>query len=227
MESSSPVSMSVVSRTTFEPVGSKHETCLRNSDTGWSVCATAWARGVATLVTGMGRIRVVLAEPTTRGRPIGMANHTRLAVARLLAADLSARESLEALRLLTSKQFGSRTPGPSLALLDLYGSGKVQIAGRITPSALYVPKVGAARSYPMRADETTLAALDLASGDSLTAYSASFVELIPTDVLAQLPEQIRHQPDPCRLRDAIAESVGEGAEARPNVVPPVAFISRM
>jgi hypothetical protein len=223
MESSS-ASMKMADRTTLVP-GSKHEACLRQSETGWSVCATAWARGVATVVTGMGRVRVVLAEPTTRARPTGMATHTRVAVSRLLAADLSAKESLEALRLLTSKQFGSRKPGPSLALLDLYSSGKVQVAGRITPSALYVPKVGPPRSYPMRADETAVA-LELASGDALTAYSTSFVELIPTDVLAQLPDQIRLQPDPCQLRDAIAELVGEGPAARPNVVPPVAFISR-
>jgi hypothetical protein len=220
------MAMSTADSATVRP-GLFHEECLRSPSAGWSVCATAWAHGVGAVVCGADRVRVVLAEPATRARQAGLTNQTRLAVARLLAVGMSVDESLDALRLLNTRQLGSGSPGPSLALLDLHRSGLVQLAGRIAPSALYVPRVGAARSHPWGGDGTCQE-LQLSDGDSIIAFSPSFVELISTTVLAELPDRTRRDSDPCRTRDSLDTCLEKALGSQVvNHIPPAAFASRM
>ena len=203
----------------------RHGACLRFADGGWSACLTSWAHGVAVQVREPGRTRVVLAEPGTRGMPATLSTQARAGAARLLAAGLTAEESLDALRLLTIRQSGGRKPGPSLSVLDLHLSGKVEFAGCLVPPVLHVPVTGTTRCYPLGADDTCHE-LRLSPGDYVAMFSPSFVKLVPAPFLGSLPMRARGEPNPCQLRDALTASPGPALVGAPaDQLPPAALVT--
>lgn len=201
----------------------RHGSCVRLADGGWSACLTTWRHGVAVQVSWAGRTRILLAEPGTRGLPVGLPAQTRTAAARLLAAGMSTRESLGALKLLAIRQFGNRKPGPSLSLLDLHPSGMVEFAGRLAPPAVHIPDSGATRCYQFEEDERN--EVQLAPGDYFAAFSRSFVKLVSAPLLGTLPTQVRGESNPCHVRDALTTCETNVMGMRADQFPPVAFVT--
>jgi hypothetical protein len=202
-----------------------HGECVCAGEVGWSVCVTSWGSGVAAAVIGADRLRVVLAEPATRCRPTNLTPCIRLAAGRLLATEMSVGDSLDALCLLASRQLGSRSPGPSITLVDLYSSGRVDIASRIAPAVLHVPMQEVARSHT--ADDPKVCGFTARRSDRLAAYLPSFVELIPTMVLASLPTYLRQRLEPCQIRSMAAAAATAATGIRPAAIPPLMFAQRL
>lgn len=201
-----------------------HEACVHAADIGWSACVTSWVPGVAAVVSGTDRMRVILAEPATQCLPTNITRYVRLAAGRLLATGMPVGESLDALCLLTTRQLGSRTPGASLTLIDLFRSGRVDIAGRVAPPVLHVAMQDAVRPYTTHDGKSHSFAAS--STDCLAAYLPTFVELVPTTVLARLPDYMRQQLGPCQIRGVAAAAVTASAGIRPGAIPPLMFAQR-
>ncbi len=202
----------------------RHVMCFASPNDGWSVCLAAWDHGVGVRSRGAGCTRVVLAETSTRGRRIDLSAIVERAAARLLDAGMSAKDSLEALLLLASRQsggrLGGRRPGPSMSVLDLHGSGVVEAAGRLVPPVLHMPARGPARCYQIGEQEDPHR-LRLAPGDHLAAFTSSFVRLASENLLASIPDRARAEADPCRLRDQLgadADMQSSGGQMPPLVL---------
>lgn len=173
-----------------------------------------------------GLVRVLIGEPATRGRHASVADQLQNAIAKLLDMRCSAADSVDVLCRVMARQLGGdQLPGPSLTLIDLYESGRADIACRAAPPVLHVradAPVDAAECAGSGGVESDLIHADL--GDHLVALSPGSIQVLAADEIMTIPKRAKGVPHPCRLRDDLLEAVDSRGSDLP--AAPIAIMRR-
>ena len=203
-----------------------HECCEDSAGNSWSLCLTSWQAGFTVRARSAQQTRVLIGEPATRGRHPSVTSQIKDAAAKLLEVHCSAAETIDVLcRVMTRQLGGSQLPGPSLTLIDLYDSGRADIACHAAPPVLHVgtgATENAARCAGAGGVETETVLVEL--GDYLIALSPTSVQTLSAVGLSGIPELVRTISGPCRLRDELLDSVDGRDRHRP--APPMAIVRR-
>lgn len=205
------------------PVGAAlldgHDDCLRYPERGWRVCLTSWHAGLAVAATSADRVRVVVCEPSSRGRHHGLARHVRLAAGRLLATGFDVEDSVDPLRVLLARRCGLHRPGPALVVLDLFRSGAIEVARRNAPSLRHLSASGGMRVTVDRDQAVPKVPAD----GWVLALSPAFARLMP----AEISSEAAAATDPCELREQLVLHNMGGVVRRLGQAPPLAIAERV
>lgn len=208
---------------TAASVGHAHVAETAARQIGWRICTAPRPSSVLGVVRTDDVLRIILGE-------VAEATDSATSAARVLefAAGMTAdrRPLQEVADVLAGSRSmsGHRPPASSsITLIDLHPDGSADIACRCSPSLMYA-RAGQPIQLLPPTPNPSAGGIRLVEGDRLLAYTPSFLESQPPQLLVDLPAAAAAESDACALWNWVSSTAA--AAEQPAPTPDLVIITR-